>query len=244
MTIWFEIVLAASLALAVWRQPIGTMAIIWALIAQFCLLAWFYVPDISTVMTAASSVMLLMVPLNHAYNMAYLDDLTGLKGRRALNERLRSLGRNYVIAMMDVDHFKKFNDTFGHDAGDDVLKIVAKHIAKVGAGGTPYRYGGEEFTVVFPSTELETCVAALEEVRRDIAVYDMALRDQGSRPHSAERGASKRGKNASAKRVRVTISIGVAEHSDKQETASEILKAADNALYRAKRKGRNCLVQA
>lgn len=244
VTVWFELVLAASLALAVWRQPKGTMAILWALIAQFCLLAWFYVPDISTVMTATSSVMLLMVPLNHAYNMAYLDDLTGLKGRRALNERLRSLGRNYVIAMMDIDHFKKFNDTYGHDAGDEVLKVVAKHIGKVGGGGIPYRYGGEEFTVVFPGADLDECVAALEEVRRDIAVYDMALRDHGTRPSSAERGASKRGKKPSVKRVRVTISIGVAAHSDKHETASEIIKAADRALYRAKRKGRNCLVKA
>lgn len=244
VTVWFEIVLAASLALAVWRQPKGTMAILWALVAQFCLLAWFYVPDISTVMTATSSIMLLMVPLNHAYNMAYLDELTGLKGRRALNEKMRSLGRNYVIAMMDIDHFKKFNDTYGHDAGDEVLRIVAKHIGRVGAGGIPYRYGGEEFTVVFSGTDVEACVAALEEVRRDIAVYDMALRDHGSRPQSAERGASKRGKKASVKRVRVTISIGVAEHTDKIESAQDVLKAADRALYRAKKKGRNCLVQA
>lgn len=245
VTVWFEIVLAASLALAVWRQPKGTMAILWALVAQFCLLAWFYVPDISTVMTATSSIMLLMVPLNHAYNMAYLDELTGLKGRRALNEKMRSLGRNYVIAMMDIDHFKKFNDTYGHDAGDEVLRIVAKHIGRVGAGGIPYRYGGEEFTVVFSGADdVEACVAALEEVRRDIAVYDMALRDRGSRPQSAERGASKRGKRSSVKRVRVTISIGVAERTDKLESAQDVLKAADRALYRAKKKGRNCLVQA
>lgn len=242
VTIWFEIVLAASLVFALWRQPKGTMAILWALVAQFCLLAWFYVPDISTVMTSTSSVMLLAVPLNHAYNMAYLDELTGLRGRRALNERLRSLGRQYVIAMMDIDHFKKFNDTYGHDAGDEVLKIVAKHIGRVGAGGIPYRYGGEEFTVVFPGAEREPCVAALEEMRRDIAVYDMALRDHGTRPQSAERGASKRGRKSSVKRVRVTISIGVAERSDKLESAHDVLKAADNALYRAKKKGRNCLV--
>lgn len=242
VTIWFEVVLATSLALALWRQPKGTMAILWALVAQFCLLAWFYVSDISTVMTCTSSLMLLVVPLNHAYNMAYLDELTGLKGRRALNERLRSLGRSYVIAMMDIDHFKKFNDTYGHDAGDEVLRIVAMHIGKVGAGGIPYRYGGEEFTVVFPGGEREDCVAALEEVRRDIAVYEMALRDHGSRPHSAQRGASKRGKKGSAKRVRVTISIGVAERTENLESAQEVLKAADKALYRAKNKGRNCLV--
>ncbi len=84
--------------------------------------------------------------------------------------------------------------------------------------------------------------AALEEVRRDIAVYDMTLRDHKSRPRSQTRGASSRGKANGGKRFRVTISIGVAERSDNLDTPQAVLKAADNALYKAKKKGRNCLV--
>ncbi len=71
---------------------------------------------------------------------------------------MRRLGPTYVIAMMDIDHFKKFNDTCGHHAGDEVLKVVAKHIGRVGAGGLAYRCGGEEFTVLFPGAQREECV--------------------------------------------------------------------------------------
>jgi diguanylate cyclase (GGDEF)-like protein len=91
-----------------------------------------------------------------SYDMAYRDELTGLLGRRALNDRLKGLARQYVIAKMDVDHFKKYNDTHGHDIGDEVLKMVARQIGAVGGGGTAYRYGGEEFCVVFAVKTLNT----------------------------------------------------------------------------------------
>ena len=80
--------------------------------------------------------MIVAAVVHEAYQMAYRDELTGLPGRRALNDRLERLGRNYVIAMADVDHFKKFNDTHGHDVGDEVLKLVASQLRKVGGGYT------------------------------------------------------------------------------------------------------------
>jgi len=73
-----------------------------------------------------------------------------LPSRRALIERLPSLGRRYTVAMVDVDHFKNFNDTYGHDAGDQVLRMVASRLGEVSGGGTAFRYGGEEFTILFP----------------------------------------------------------------------------------------------
>ncbi|MDP0971523.1 diguanylate cyclase, partial [Klebsiella pneumoniae] len=85
---------------------------------------------------------------------AFRDELTGLPGRRALNERTQRLGRNYVLAITDVDHIKRFNDTHGHDVGDQVLRLVASKLSKVNGGGRAYRYGGEEFAVVFAGKSL------------------------------------------------------------------------------------------
>jgi len=76
------------------------------------------------------------------------------------------MGRRYVIAMLDVDHFKSFNDTYGHDVGDQVLKMVAAKINGVKGGGKPFRYGGEEFTVIFPRRRLAEAIPHLEEVRK------------------------------------------------------------------------------
>jgi diguanylate cyclase (GGDEF)-like protein len=74
----------------------------------------------------------------------YIDELTGLQGRRSLNETLYNLGRKYAIAMIDVDHFKKFNDTYGHKTGDQVLKMIAYKLERISGGAKTFRYGGEE----------------------------------------------------------------------------------------------------
>lgn len=86
--------------------------------------------------------------------MAYQDELTSLPGRRALKEYLLKLGSEYTIAMFDIDHFKKFNDTHGHDVGDQVLRMVASKLATVSGRGKSFRYGGEEFTLVFSEKSL------------------------------------------------------------------------------------------
>ena len=123
--------------------------------------------------------------IKHSHDMAYRDELTGLPGRRALNEWLKAPGRRYVIAMLDIDHFKKFNDRHGHDVGDDVLKVVASRLARVAGGGKAFRYGGEEFTIIFPGKEIHECTPYLEAVREDIAHYKISLREKQQRPKSA-----------------------------------------------------------
>lgn len=173
--------------------------------------------------------------------MAFRDELTGLPGRRALNERMQRLGRNYVLAMADVDHFKKFNDTHGHDVGDQVLRLVASKLAKVTGGGRAYRYGGEEFAVVFAGKTLEECLPHLEMIRETIASYNIHLRNQDNRPRDDQQGRQRRAGAASSS-VSVTVSIGVAERQPEQRTPEEVLKAADKALYSAKGAGRNCVM--
>jgi len=184
--------------------------------------------------------MLVTAIAHEAYLMAFRDELTGLPARRALNERLQRLGRQYVLAMADVDHFKRFNDTYGHDVGDQVLKMVASRLRKIGGGGRAYRYGGEEFTLVFPGHSIEECLPHLDAVRQSVEAYALQLRDADNRPKDDRRGRMARGA-VSANQVSVTISIGVAERQGEQRSPEEVIKAADQALYSAKKAGRNCL---
>jgi len=175
--------------------------------------------------------------VQHSYNIAYLDELTGLPGRRALMEAMGRLRGRYVLAMLDVDHFKNFNDTHGHDVGDQVLRLVASRVRRASGAGQPFRYGGEEFTLVFPGKTLDDVLETLEEVRRAVEESPMVLRgpDRPRQKPSAQGGRSRGGH----KKVTLTISIGAATPSAGARTPDQVLKKADQALYRAKQQGRN-----
>ncbi|MCG5499372.1 GGDEF domain-containing protein [Ectothiorhodospira lacustris] len=193
--------------------------------------------------TATLLLILAIAVVHESFQMAFRDDLTGLPGRRALNERMQRLGRRYAIAMTDVDHFKKFNDTHGHDLGDQVLRVVAARLRKVSGGGRAYRYGGEEFTIVFPGKTAEQCIPHLEAVREAIETYEIAIRDEASRPGSKQEGRARRGQGKQ-RTVSVTISMGVAERSPDRPDPESVIKAADQALYAAKQAGRNQVCRA
>ena len=217
-------------------------ALLSVLIFSFITLTYFSQEKISVVMLSIVGLSLIMSLMRGAHDMAYRDDLTGLLGRRALNERLKGLGKRYTLAMADVDHFKNFNDTHGHDIGDEVLKMVARHIDKVKGGGTAYRYGGEEFCVVFAGKDVEYSKPFLEAVREEIEAYKMQIRDKEHRAkEKVKQQRGRRKKERAGKTVSVTISIGVAEPDEKHVKVDEVLKAADTALYKAKQNGRNCL---
>lgn len=198
--------------------------------------------NLLAVNTIAGSLILCIALLRDSYNMAYRDELTQLPQRRALNERLLSLGNNYTLAMLDIDHFKKFNDQHGHEVGDQVLQMVASRINKVRGSGKAFRFGGEEFTIVFPSTGTDDATFFLEEVRADIENYEMVIRDS-KRPMNTDRLIKRlreRGSYREAdKKVSVTISIGFASKEHRVEKPDDVLKKADEALYRAKKAGRN-----
>lgn len=178
--------------------------------------------------------------LIESHNMAFKDELTGIKGRRALMQSIPALGKRYTVVMSDVDKFKNFNDTYGHETGDQVLKLVAAKLEAVGGGGKAYRYGGEEFTLVFPYKTAEEALPYVEAVRMAIASYNIVLRDNERDMKTVEdRGADD---VKSKTTVRVTSSFGVAEKTEGMESFGEALKAADIALYQAKNNGRNCTV--
>lgn len=201
--------------------------------------------DTSNAFLTTIALLLAIGLMRDYYNMAYRDELTALPQRRALNESMTALGGKYSIAMLDVDHFKKFNDTHGHDVGDQVLQMVAGQIRKVQGGGKAYRYGGEEFTVVFQGKTVDDAGYYLDQVRKNIEGYEMVIREK-ERPQAEDKQSKKERKKGSfrkaEKRVSVTISIGVAERS-KGEQPEDVLKRADEALYRAKKSGRNQIAQ-
>lgn len=226
------------------RRDEAEIAIIATAVAGVAVFGGFHLPNISMAMLAAAAAAQAVSLLRSSHAMAYRDELTGLLGRRALNERLNGLGPRYSLAMLDVDHFKKFNDTHGHDVGDEVLKLVASRLDRVGGGGTAFRYGGEEFCVVFPRKSVEQCIDALETTREAIAVYEMTLRDRKKRPVKPSDGQRRRGRMATRVdpgSVSVTISGGIAERNEEAWTAEEVIKAADKQLYKAKKAGRNRL---
>lgn len=186
---------------------------------------------------AAAAATAILSVLYASYRMAFIDPLSGLPNRRALDETLGRLSGGFALAMVDVDHFKQFNDTYGHDAGDLVLRAVGRALRRHG-GGRAHRYGGEEFCLVFEGSRVKQAAAACEAAREAV----QALRIAVPAP------SPKRGKISSIKRpevqVSVTISIGLATRGEGRRGTSEVLKAADQALYRAKGKGRNRVVEA
>ena len=157
---------------------------------------------------------------------ARTDSLTGLPNRRAFDdtlaentERFHKSGVPFSLVLFDVDHFKKFNDEHGHQAGDDVLRSVGRTLRQVvKSGDLPCRYGGEEFAVIMANTKLADGKVAVERVRR--AIEAMSVQFAG-------------------KSLRVTASLGLAECLQ-EETGAHVVRRADDGVYASKKAGRNC----
>lgn len=214
------------LGLAVFRRTRVESALLWALASAFMGLRRTGKEDEPLFYFAAAGLILVYAALEHGYEVAHRDELTGLPGRRVLRDVLLQLGSRYAVAMCDVDHFKTFNDTFGHEAGDQVLRFVGSKLSQVRGGARAFRHGGEEFIVVFPGRTAEEARPFVEALRDAIATHGFSLRGTGPEPQIS---------------VTITISIGVAESSRKLSTPELVLEAADGALYRAKESGRNCV---
>ena len=210
----------------------------WVLIAT---LAGLWMPQEFTFWGGVASFMLIIAIIEGSLKMAFNDELTGLPARRAMNEFLLKVGRRYTVAMVDVDHFKKVNDTHGHDVGDQVLRMVATCLRRVTGGGRAFRYGGEEFAVIFPNKDLERALPHLEELRQKIALAGFVVR---GRKRPAKKPERVKSDSSAKKMLHVTVSIGVATRDDKNTSPEQLIKAADQALYRAKKGGRNQVCSA
>jgi len=186
---------------------------------------------------SAAGLILIVTSIEASFSMAYVDELTGLPGRRSLNKTLINLGKKYSIAMIDIDRFKKFNDRYGHKTGDQVLKMVASKLRGISGGAKIFRYGGEEFTAIFPGKSVEEAIPYLQEYRESMESSPFVVRGKIRRKSTSKnRGNSKL---SGLKRVKVTVSIGVAELDKNHNNPEKVLKAADRRLYKAKKAGRN-----
>ncbi|MFW5786476.1 MAG: diguanylate cyclase, partial [bacterium] len=192
--------------------------------------------------TAAAAIAGLIAVVLDAYALAYKDALTGLPGRRALEEYGRRLGRRYAVAMADIDHFKQFNDTHGHAAGDQVLRMVATRLAAARVPGRVFRYGGEEFTIIFNHDDVDGVAAGLEDLRSRVAGTPFVLR--GATRGRDRSGKSRRSRGGKKHGMTVTVSIGFAIHEGSDRSVEETRERADRALYKAKKKGRNRVERA
>jgi len=233
------VVFIATLVLYFQRPSPHMAAGLGALIMLIAQLNFGGIGSSLTVFSIAALIMCLTAIMQESWRMAYLDELTELPGRRALREKFQKISGLYTVAMLDVDHFKKFNDTYGHDTGDAVLRMIATKMNKVSGGGASYRYGGEEFTIVFNGKNSGDAKPYLDELRETIANTPFVINRVSRRKAD---GKTKPKKNKS---VQVTVSIGVADSKSKKSSAKlsawDVLKLSDKALYRAKGKGRNCV---
>ncbi len=242
------------------RKPIEP-GFAWSVAAVFMWLQFAPAGKASDAYVATAALILAASLIETSYVLAYHDELTGIRGRRAFNECLLALDQQYAIAIVDIDHFKKFNDTYGHDVGDQVLSMVAKRLSQAGGDGQAFRCGGEEFAIVFRNTSAKEAFEHLDALRQIIEESTFQVRGGERRAErSAEREAesrsdrraveSDRRKPARKKtgagnpkqspdRLSVTVSIGVAEPSTRNRKPEQVIQAADQALYRAKHKGRN-----
>jgi diguanylate cyclase (GGDEF)-like protein len=241
----FAIGALTLLTLVFKRRTKVEQGMLWALVAMFLGLNQLGAARESAASDAlffysgTTGLILVFAVLEHGYDIAFRDELTGLPGRRAFNNVMEQLGGNYSIAMCDVDHFKKFNDAYGHDVGDQVLKMVAAKLSQVGGGGKAFRYGGEEFLVVFRGRSAREAEPFAEALRRSIADKEFVVRAPDRprrRPWKARETAQ-----TNAPKVNISISIGIAERSKRHSTPELVLDAADETLYRAKESGRNCV---
>ncbi|HEV7220561.1 MAG TPA: GGDEF domain-containing protein [Terriglobales bacterium] len=236
------------------RKPLES-GLLWSTVAAFVGLQNGGISKDGTAYFAAAALILLSSIVENTYALAYQDELTSLPSRRAFNEALPALTAPYSIAVVDIDHFKNFNDTYGHETGDQVLRLVAGRLASVGGGGKAFRIGGEEFSILFSGKSMKEVLEHLEMLRATIEVSSFRLREAPERRAEArgpdrrndtrkkspnrKPAAGKSGGPAERSELSVTVSIGVAEPTAKTRDVEQVIHLADKALYRAKHAGRN-----
>lgn len=230
-----------------WRPDVLGRGLLWASVAAFLALHEAAFGNPASIHLGIAGSLLLVSVAESSHALAFRDPLTGLPARRAFDEALSRLrGRRFTVAMVDIDHFKRVNDRHGHDVGDQVLRLVASRLAQARGGGRAYRYGGEEFAILFPGAAKADCVPHLEALREAVASAEFVLRGP-DRPKRKPKDVKRRRQSSKAKNSRrerrrtltVTVSIGAAERKAASDSPDDVVRAADKALYKAKNAGRN-----
>ena len=218
--LWILLSFVAAIAVFVYRfvqtrKPIEP-GFAWSVASVFLWLQFAPVGKMADAYVATAALILAASLIETSYVLAYHDELTGIRGRRAFNESLLSLDQQYAIAIVDIDHFKKFNDTYGHDVGDQVLCMVAKRLSDVGGDGQAFRCGGEEFAIVFRNTSAKEAFEHLDALRQTIEKSTFQVRGADRR---AEKAAERSAEKSTNRRAGTS-------HSDRRKSAKRKTAAA------------------
>ena len=230
----FALAIAVTALRFVVRPTVIQASLAWALLAA--LLGVHHEGAASTVYLATGGLVLIVSLIETSHRMAFSDELTGLPSRRALTDALIRLPDLYAVAMIDIDHFKKLNDEHGHAAGDQVLRLIGSTLTRTEGGGRPFRYGGEEFAVLFPGKSTEEALPYLEDLRAAIEASSFTIRGRDRPKMKPDKPVRSTG---GRRTLSITVSVGVAEPDEAGADPDDVIRAADHALYRAKRTGRN-----
>jgi len=238
-SIIFLLALISTIVFIIVRNSVIDSCLFGCCVFTFATLAWFNQNHISATLFSFVGLMLVITQIRGLLILGYKDELTQIANRRALQKTAKAIRGDFIVVMADIDHFKKVNDTHGHDMGDDVLKAIASKLWQVELGGRLYRYGGEEFCLVFKNSDIKEVKEEMEKLRKLISEYDMQVRDKKSRPKNSKDGVSKRGATRQKSNIRITISMGMAASKKIGGSFNDVMQAADKALYKAKNSGRN-----
>ncbi len=175
LLVFVAAVIVLVVRFVLYGKPIES-GMLWTLVAAFFSFQSGGVGKAATAYMATAGLILVSSIIENSYLLAYHDELTTLPARRAFNDALLRLEEPYAVAAVDIDHFKKFNDTYGHETGDQVLRLVASKLASVTGGGRAYRVGGEEFSILFPGKSVKDVLPHLELLRSVIEASHFQLR--------------------------------------------------------------------
>lgn len=217
------------------REPIpATRGLLWG---TACAVLALLSTEGTTFFFASAILVMTVAAYGTAQTLAATDELTELPDRPSFDEALTHLRKSYSIALVGVDGFKDFNEKYGEETGDQVLRRVGFVLAEIGGGGTGYRYGVDEFAVIFPGKDIDDVHKHLDSVRAQIGGRPFGIRATRHNPWSPEDGTSK--PEGSGKKVLLTVSIGVTERGGKVFDPVQVVGEADQALYKARRAGGN-----
>ena len=247
-TLYF-IAISLCLGLSLYRQKSIHNSLLGCSLMSLMTYGWIQLNSVSAFMFSGMGLLLAINLTVSLLQIGYRDDLTQIGNRRALQQTAKTLRGPYSVAIVDADYFKKINDQFGHDLGDQALRVIASLLKQTADGGKPFRYGGEEFCLLFKGKTEQEVLDTMEACRQAIANYDMVVRDKKHRPTKSKQGETRRGASKRKSNFRLTVSIGVASSDSANPNGSinpfeQVLKSADKALYRAKASGRNCIQAA
>jgi GGDEF domain-containing protein len=226
------VALPASVAVEFRRRGPVERGACWSIIAVGLTLAFAGSPAVVSVLLGAAGLILGLSVLDSASAWAQRDGLTGLPGRRTLLHDLQAMGGTFAAAMVDIDDFNHLNERYGHDVGDQVLRMVASRLAKVPGGARAYRYGGDEFVLLFPGKTKAEVLEHLGGFRKSLEESPFGLRRWRRPPFKpGDPRYETLDERTPTERLSVRVSIGTADSTAPGAAPEAVLRSADQAIH-------------